>query len=103
MKRILDGKRYNTETAEKIASYSNGLGKGNFRNYDETLYKTKNGNWFLSGEGGPMTKYSHPCGNMTSGGEAIIPMDPDEARRWLESHDKTDALESHFTDKIVEA
>lgn len=103
MKQIIDGKRYNTETAMEIASYDNGLGTRDFRGYEETLYKTKNGAWFLAGEGGPMTKYSQPCGDMTGGGEGIIPMTPAEVMNWLESHEETDAIEAHFPDKITEA
>lgn len=103
MKRIIDGKRYNTETAEEIASYETDLGRGNFRHYTESICKTKSGNWFLAGEGGPMTKYSQPCGDMTGGGEDIIPLSSDEAQRWLESHNETAALEAHFSDKIKDA
>lgn len=103
MKKIIGGKRYNTETAEEIASFGNGLGTRDFRNYDETLYKTKNGNWFLAGEGGPMTKYAEPCGDMMCGGSDIIPLGPDEALAWLESHNEADAIDTHFADKIEEA
>lgn len=103
MKKIINGKRYNTETAIEIASYGNSLGPGDFRHYDESLYKTKSGNWFLSGEGGPMTKYSQPCGDMTGGGSDIIPLTPAEAQEWLEMHDETDALEEHFAASLQDA
>ena len=103
MKRIIAGKRYDTETAKRVAKYRNGLGRGDFRNYNEELYRTPRGNWFLAGEGGPMTKYSQPCGDMTSGGEGIIPLTPEEARSWLESHDENEALERYFSDSIEDA
>ena len=103
MKRIINGKRYNTETAEELHNWSNGLGGSDFRNRDESLYRTKNGAYFLSGEGGPMTQWSQACGNMTSGGEGIIPMTDAEARRWLEEHDGHDALETHFGSTIPDA
>jgi len=103
MKKIIEGKRYDTETATQVAEYGNGLGEGDFSNYDETLYRTPRGNWFLSGEGGPMTKYSRPCGDMTSGGDGIIPLSSNEARQWLESHDENDALEKYFSDALEDA
>lgn len=103
MKKVVNGKVYNTDTAEEVANYSNGLGGRDFRNVDESLYKTKKGAWFLAGEGGPMTKYARACGNMTGGGDDIIPMSAEEALEWLEHHDETEAIEEHFADSIEEA
>ncbi len=103
MKRIINSKRYNTETAEEVASYDNRLGTQDFRGYSESLYKTKTGNWFLSGEGGPRTKYAQPCGNLTGGGKDIIPLSHDQALSWLESHGESDAIEKHFADSIKDA
>ena len=40
MKAIIDGKRYDTERAPKMAEYGNGLGRSDFRNLDEELYRT---------------------------------------------------------------
>ena len=102
MKRIIDGKRYNTETAEKVTDYSAGLGQGNFRNFDEALYRTKNGNWFLAGSGGPLTKYVRPCGDGTGGGSAIIPLSEDEAMACLERYEETEAIEKYFPDLVEE-
>ena len=103
MKKIINGKRYDTETATEVASFSNSLGQGDFRNLDESLYITKSGNFFLSGEGGPMTKYSRPAGNMTSGGSDLIPLSKDEALDWLESHDFPEEIEKYFTNIIKDA
>lgn len=97
MKAVIDGLRYDTATATEIGEYSNGLGGRDFRNIAETLYKTKGGRFFLSGEGGPMTKYARPCGNMTGGGEGIIPLSEIEARDWCETHDvDADVIGAHF-------
>lgn len=97
MKKIIDGKRYDTETAfEKIAEYSNGLGLSDFRHCNEELYRTDSGTWFLHGEGGPLTGYSRPVGNLTAGGEDITPLTDDEARGWLERHDFPDVVEKYF-------
>ena len=103
MKKIISGKRYDTETAQKVAHYSNGLGRRDFRGYDEDLYRTKNGNWFLYGDGGPMTKYARPCGNMTSGGTDIIPLTAADAQLWLEEKGFNEEVERYFAESVVDA
>lgn len=86
MKQVVNGKMYNTETAEELFNVSNSLGVNDFRNYDFCVYRTRKGNYFLSGEGGPMTMFARPCGNMTGGGSAIIPISKDEALEWAENN-----------------
>lgn len=103
MKRIIEGKVYNTETAEQVAYWDNGYYGNDFKRCEEGLYRTERGAWFLAGEGGPMSKYARPSGNMTSGGEGLEPISEKEAQDWLESHDFTDELEQYFKDKLEEA
>ncbi len=103
MIRIIDGKRYNTDTAEEVASVSHGY-VCDFRHYSEVLYRTKRGAWFLFGEGGPLTRWGE--GNMQdgrSGGSGIVVMSADDARDWLEHHDEVGAIEKHFADDIQDA
>ena len=103
MKRIINGKTYNTDTANYIDDYSNGLGNRDFNNINEELYITDNGVFFLSGSGGPMTKYSHPVGNMTSGGSDIFPLSKIEALSWMECHGKIEDIEEYFSDLVEDA
>jgi hypothetical protein len=103
MKRIIDGKKYDTETAVCIASWHNGYYGGDFKRCEESLYRTQKGSWFLCGSGGPMSKYARPVGDMTSGGDGLEPITPDEARQWLEEKHFTDELEEHFAGEIEEA
>lgn len=85
MKKIIDGKIYNTETAEKIGFYCNG--ESGFGRFEETLYKTKKGRYFTHGEGGPMTHYAKSCGqNSWTGSEDIFALSESEAREWAEKH-----------------
>jgi hypothetical protein len=92
MKKIINGKMYNTETATELGEFWNGLSASDFRNLSETLYRKKNGEFFLYGQGGAMTKYSHPVGNnMSHGGEEIIPLTEEQAKHWAE--EKLDADE----------
>ena len=90
MKKIIEGKMYNTETADLIDTYSNGLSNRDFRNLSETLYRKKNGEFFLCGEGGPMTEYRERCGDMWGSGKSIIPITEAKAKEWLESHSDAD-------------
>lgn len=103
MKAVIEGRRYDTETAEFVASWSYG-GRGDFEYEREELYRTPKGSWFIAGSGGPKTKYSQQTGqNEWSGGERITPLSPDEARRWLERAEEWDAIEEYFFDDIEDA
>ncbi len=86
MKAIKNKIIYDTATATLIGG--NGYSTPNdFRHYYERLYKKSNGEYFLYGEGGPLSKYSKCVGtNETSGGEMIIPMTYAEARDWAEAN-----------------
>lgn len=90
MKKVINGKMYNTETAEKIDGWSNGYYGNDFRNCTERLYRKRTGEFFLHGWGGPMSKYAESLGNMTSGGEKITPFTEDEAKEWMEEHSDVD-------------
>jgi len=96
MKKIISGKMYNTETAEVIDSWDNGLGYNDFNNIDETLYKKKTGEFFIEGNGGAATKYSVHSGNTSSGSSNIIPLTEDEVKEWLEEHSTAEKYEKLF-------
>lgn len=86
MRRIINGKLYDTETAEECGemSYSNSR---DFHYIHEVLYRKRNGEFFIAGEGGPLTRYSAQIDtNSWSGGSKIIPLTPDEAKQWAEEH-----------------
>lgn len=104
MKRIIDGKRYNTETAAKIAEWNNNRFGGDFGRLAETLYVTPKDNWFIQYDGGASTVYAVSCGqNSRCGSSGIKPVTKTEALKWLEAHHKTDAIEEYFTDQVEEA
>lgn len=85
MKQIINRRKYDTETAIKLAEISEGTG---FDRYQEALYKKpKSGELFFAGEGGPASKYAECTGiNEWSGGSKIIPTTYEEAREWAERH-----------------
>lgn len=85
MKKVINGKLYNTESAEMVGHDS--ANWGNFSFWAESLYKKRTGEFFLYGEGGPMSRYARSCGNNSvSGGESIKPLSEAEAREWAEEH-----------------
>lgn len=87
MKKIINGKLYNTETARKLGSYENMADYRNFHYFCEALYQKRTGEYFLHGEGGPMTQYARTIDqNSWSGGEKIMPMSVEAARKWAEEH-----------------
>lgn len=96
MKRVIKGKLYNTETAERVGAWDNGYYTNDFNYCSEDLYQKKTGEFFLHGEGGAMSVYASSEGNMSGYGERIIPMTYDEAAQWAEKHLTGDEYEKIF-------
>lgn len=90
MKRIINGKKYDTETATLIDDYqvSN---PSDFNYVYEALYLKKTGEYFLYGEGGANSKYRKNIAlNEWSGGEKITPLTEEEAKAWVEAYNNAD-------------
>ena len=86
MRRIIDGKLYNTETATLIGSDGFSY-PGDFHYWEETLYQKKNGQFFLVGEGGPLTRYREQTEtNAWTDGKILNPLSLAEAQEWAEQH-----------------
>lgn len=104
MKKLINGKMYNTETAKEIATWSNSYYSSDFHYCQETLYKTKKGAYFIHGKGGPLSSYARPSGgNGRTGGSDIVAFSKEQAFAWLELHDLTEEAEKEFPDHIEEA
>jgi hypothetical protein len=103
MIKIIDGKRYNCDTATELEHYCNGLSKTDFNYLSETLYVTKKGNYFLYGSGGPKTKYSKSCGTASCGSRDIIPLTKKEAFEWCCDFCTAEQTEKLFPDMIDDA
>lgn len=108
MIKVIDGKRYNTETAEHIHNHHNGYGYGDFQYRYKRLYRTPKGAWFLRHEGGAMSDMSVQVGNNGRGGsEDIEPISEEDAERFLEAHsgesDALGALDKYFADQVEDA
>lgn len=87
MKKVINGKVYDTETAQRLAEYVSNPYISAFNYFCETLYRKKTGEFFLHGEGNAASKYALSCGqNEWCGGEKIIPLTYADAQEWAEEH-----------------
>lgn len=97
MKKVINGKMYNTETANYIASNRSDYYKNDFRYFEEDLYQKKTKEFFLYGYGGAASKYAE---SLSSGGfidgEKIIPLSENEAREWVEKNLEADKYTEIF-------
>lgn len=95
MKRIIDGRRYDTSTAEEVATATHGY-KSEFSYYEETLYCKRTGEYFLYGYGHGESKYAKQVLGDWGPGEDIIPLDYEQARQWAEKNLSVDEYEREF-------
>ena len=87
MKKIINGRLYDTHTAKRVGYYSNYSEDTDFNAFEESLYKKKNGEFFLFGWGGAATIYREELGqNRWGSGSSIRPLSIQEAKEWAEDH-----------------
>ena len=104
MKKLIDGKLYDTDSAEQVAHYSTGGSTSDFKYFEETLHRTEAGRWFLAGEGHGMTQYASTTpGGMKGWGSDIRALSEDEAYAWLERRGYVQKAQEHFADRIEPA
>ena len=75
-KKIINGKMYNTETAEQIWQY---VCDGRI---SEKLYLKRTGEFFLYGEGGEWSVYCEEYNMYRVGRGLIIPLPLEAAKEW---------------------
>jgi len=85
-KKVINGKMYNTETADLLetASYKY---PSDFEWFKESLYRKETGEFFIDGEGGASSQYAEEgaTGGWTYGSK-FIPLTEKEAQAWVEKH-----------------
>ena len=97
MKKIINGRRYDTDTAKCMGGDYANCPRNDFNYWEETLYRKNTGEFFLHGEGGPASKYATSVGlNSWGGGERIMPLSLEAAQRWAEEHLDGDEYEKIF-------
>jgi len=98
MRKVINGKTYDTKTAERLCDGSNDLTCNDFGELTEHLYRSPYGQYFVAGSGGAMSKYGRTCGNNSWGwGEGIKLVTASEAKRYLEEHGSAEEFEAVFT------
>ena len=96
MKKIINGKKYDTETAVYICGYEYGS-MSDFSHIEEKLFRKKNGEFFLNGYGGPMTKYRKSYSDNSWGGsEDIKPFTEEEAKDFIADYGNVETYEKLF-------
>ena len=101
MKKIINGKVYDTEKATMLNYWENSFSGRDFWWCREELYGKRTGEFFLYGKGGPQSRYSVSQGNNAwSGGERITPLTYEAAQQWAEEHLDGDEYESIFGEVV---
>ena len=96
MKKIINGRQYNTDTAKFIDGVYSGI--GSFEEYKADLYKKKTGEYFLYESGGPMSRMAvNVSYNEVTGSESITPLTVSEVKKWLEDNNLAEAYEKLFS------
>jgi len=96
MLKIIDGKRFNTDTATTICISDAGLSVSDFSHENTTLYRSPKGQFFLSGWGGPSSRWRHDSGNGFCEGDGLYLIDALEARVFAEQHGTPEDVEEFF-------
>ncbi len=76
MKKIICKKEYDTEKSEIVKKYIRGF-IGDADGFEETLYKTEDGSYFIYSHGGKESPYPE---------ESIKRMSKAAAEEWLKTH-----------------
>lgn len=99
MHKVINGKKYNTDTAKLLGTWCAECGSTDFNYFAESLYRSKSGNFFIYGKGGPDPPYRQQVEYSTwTGGESIIPISFEQAQKWAEKHLDDDEYEAIFGD-----
>ena len=88
MRRIIEGKAYDTETATMICDLSpTGYSRSDFKWEDTSLYRSPKGQFFIAGQGNASSRWAERIGeNAMGGGEGMLLIDTDDAKRLVERH-----------------
>jgi len=96
MRKVINGKTYNTATSKKLGSWNNGHSMTDFGHCEEGLFKNTMGAYFLHAEGGPMSRNADRSGANFTWGDKLVPMSRDEADAWAQEYLETEEYEKEF-------
>jgi hypothetical protein len=85
MRQVIDGRVFDTDTATEICRAAYGGSRTDFQWHETALYRSPRGQFFLAGQGGPMSRWAQDVdGGGRSGGSGIVLLTQDEAREFME-------------------
>lgn len=85
MKKIIRGRKYDTETARKVGCKTE---QAQYGDVDYALYRKRTGEYFVHAEFSYMLDDGNP--------DYIKPLSADEADEWAQEHLNADAYEAEF-------
>ncbi len=85
MKKVIDGKLYDTETAESLCDVSPSHARTDFCYENTLLYRTKRGTYFIAGKGGARSRWAQSVPNGTIDGSGMQIINKEEARFLVET------------------
>lgn len=96
MKKIINQRKYDTDTAKALATYETDLAIKNNAYYAATLYRKRNGEYFLYGKGNAGSPYSEMVDGAFIPGEKITPLTVTQAKSWAQDRTDADTYEAIF-------
>lgn len=84
MRKIINGKAYDTNTAKLLTVWENDCSPTDFSYTSESLYIKRTGEYFIHGESNASGKYARLSYGMYGSGEDITPLTKEEAVEWVE-------------------
>lgn len=91
MRKVINGKLYDTDSAKCVGEWDNGYLPNDFHYTEERLFLKKTGEFFLYGSGGAISKYTQATGSGYRGSEQIFPLSEEKAKEWAEKSLSGDA------------
>jgi len=86
MKKVIDGKNYDTSNADEICDVPSSSAPGDYGWHETTLYRTAKGRFFIAGKGGPRSMWAESVGqNSWRAGQGIRTITVEEARQFMEA------------------
>ncbi len=93
IQKVIGGKCYDTSDASLIGCIYSGRRRGDFRWLREGLYKSRRGEFFLAGQGGPSSKWVND--SVAGGGLKILT--EEEAMVWAQQNNVPSfIIKQHF-------
>jgi len=103
MKISVDSKKFFEQEPEQVLYWSNGRMIDDMKLREKTLYRAKDGQFFIKHYGGALTDLAQRCAGGMGGRSYIEPVNKKNAFAFLCSHDGTEAAEKWFPGWIKDA